>query len=58
MPQAYLPGDMRQRIQDLIKDKDITQAELASRIGLSESAFSLPFIQPRANSLSTTQAHP
>ena len=57
MPQAYLPGDTRQRIQDLIKDNDITQAELASR-RVVESAFSLPFIQPRANSLSTTQAHP
>ena len=40
MSQAYLPGDTRQRIQDLIKNSSITQAELAGIIGLSESAFS------------------
>jgi len=34
MPQAYLPGDTRQRIRDLIKDNDITRAEPASRISL------------------------
>ena len=31
MSDAYLPGDTRQRIQDLIKDKKITQAELAEK---------------------------
>ena len=40
MSGAYLPGDTRQRIQDLIKDSSITQAELADIIGLSESALS------------------
>jgi transcriptional regulator with XRE-family HTH domain len=40
MSGAYLPGDTRQRIQDLIKDRSITQAELAGIIGLSESALS------------------
>ena len=40
MSGAYLPGDTRQRIQDLIKDSSITKAELAGIIGLSESAFS------------------
>ena len=40
MSGAYLPGDMQQRIQDLIKDSSITQAELAGIIGLSESALS------------------
>ena len=29
MAQTWLPGDTRQRIQDLIKDISITQAELA-----------------------------
>ena len=29
MAQTWLPGDTRQRIQDLIKDSSITQAELA-----------------------------
>ena len=40
MSDAYLPGDTRQRIQDLIKDKKITQAELAENVGLSNSALS------------------
>ena len=40
MSGTYLPGDTRQRIQDLFKDSSITQAELAGIIGLSESAFS------------------
>ena len=40
MSGAYLPGDTRQRIQHLIKDSSITQAELAGIIGLSESALS------------------
>ena len=40
MSGAYLPSDTRQRIQDLIKDRSITQAELAGIIGLSESALS------------------
>ena len=40
MSGTYLPGDTRQRIQDLIKNSSITQAELAGIIGLSESAFS------------------
>ena len=40
MSDAYLPGDTRQRIQDLIKDRKITQAELAEKVGLSNSALS------------------
>lgn len=40
MSDTYLPGDTRQRIQDLIKDKKITQAELAEKVGLSNSALS------------------
>lgn len=40
MAQTWLPGDTRQRIQDLIKNSSITQAELAGIIGLSESALS------------------
>ena len=39
MSGTYLPGDTRQRIQDLIKDSSITQAELVGIIGLSESAL-------------------
>ena len=40
MSQTWLPGDTRQRIQDLIKDSNSTQADLAAVIGLSESALS------------------
>ena len=40
MSDAYLPGDTWQRIQDLIKDRKITQAELAEKVGLSNSALS------------------
>ena len=40
MEQTYLPGTIRERIQDQIKEKKITQGELASEIGISESALS------------------
>jgi transcriptional regulator with XRE-family HTH domain len=40
MAQTWLPGDTRQRIQDLIRNNDTTQAELAEAAGLSESALS------------------
>ena len=40
MSNTYLPGDTRQRIQDLIKNRQITQAELAEKVGLSNSALS------------------
>ena len=36
----YLPGKIRDRIQDLMKSRKITQAELATRIGVSESSLS------------------
>ena len=40
MDQTYLPGGSRKRIQDLIKHNKTTQAELAEKIDLSESALS------------------
>ena len=40
MEQAYLPGTVRQRIQELIKERKITQAELATEIGMAESSLS------------------
>lgn len=40
MEQAYLPGTIRQRIQDLIKERKLTQAQLAAEIELSEAALS------------------
>ena len=40
MEQAYLPGTVRQRVQELIKERKITQAELAAEIGMAESSLS------------------
>ena len=40
MGQVYLSADSRTRIQDLIKDKKITQAKLAEMSGVSESIIS------------------
>ena len=40
MEQAYLPGTVRQRIQELIKERKITQAELSAEIGMAESTLS------------------
>ena len=37
---VYLPGKIRDRIQDLMKSRRVTQAELAAKIGCSESALS------------------
>ena len=50
MSNTYLPGDTRQRIQDLIKSRKITQAELAERVGLSSSTFSR-YLQGRTANL-------
>ena len=50
MEQTYLPGNTRERIQDLIKNRSITQAELADVIGLSESALSR-YLQGRTEML-------
>ena len=40
MEQVYLPGKIRDRIQDLMKSRKVTQAELVTKIGCSESALS------------------
>lgn len=50
MEHMYLPGNTRERIQDLIKNRNVTQAELADVIGLSESAFSR-YLQGRTEML-------
>lgn len=36
----YLPGTVRERIQDLLKERKMTQAALAKHIGCSESTVS------------------
>ena len=38
MEGEYLPGNIRERIQELLKERGITQAQLAARIGSTESA--------------------
>ena len=40
MEQIYLSGKIRDRIQDLMKSSKVTQTELATRIGCSESMLS------------------
>ena len=40
MEREYLPGNVRERIQELLKERGITQAQLAVRIGSTESAVS------------------
>lgn len=40
MEQTYLPGTIRDRIQDLMKQHKMPQAELAARIGMTESSLS------------------
>ena len=36
---VYPPGKIRDRIQDLMKSRKVTQAELATRIGVSERSL-------------------
>lgn len=40
MEQTWLPGKIRDRIRDLMKERGLTQAELALRIGAAESTLS------------------
>ena len=40
MERIYLPGTVRQRIQDQLKEQKITQGELAAAIGLADSSLS------------------
>lgn len=47
MEQTYLPGTIRDRIQDLMKSRKMTQAELAVRIGTNEHAQPLSERQDR-----------
>ena len=49
--QAYLPGTIRERLQDLLKGHKITQSDLAIRIGSTESTISR-FISGKTDKLS------
>ena len=46
------PGNSRERIQDLLREKNMSQAELAVKIGLSESALSR-YLSGQTDKLST-----
>ena len=52
MEGAYLPGNIRQRMQELMKEYKITQAQLATRIGSTESAISR-FVSGKTDKIST-----
>lgn len=40
MEQTYLPGDALEQIIDLMKEKSMTQQELAARTGMTVGTFS------------------
>lgn len=50
MEQTYLCGTIRERLQDLMKSRKVSQAELAARIGCTESMLSR-FISGRTDKL-------
>ena len=52
MEGAYLPGNIRQRMQELMKEHKITQAQLATRIGSTESSISR-FVSGKTDKIST-----
>ena len=47
-----VPGNSRERIQDLLREKNMSQAELAETLGLSESALSR-YLSRHTDKLST-----
>lgn len=49
-PQKYLTSETRDRIQDLIKERKITQSDLAKKAGMQESTLSR-FLQGRIKKL-------
>lgn len=40
MEQVYLPGDLRTRLLDLMKEKNVTQGEVAALLNISDSTLS------------------
>ena len=51
MEKTFLPGDVRQRLTDLMKDRKVTQTELARQIGCGDSVLSR-FISGQTDKLS------
>ena len=54
MEQEYLPGTLRTRVLDLMKEHKVTQSDLALRIGMSESTLSR-FLRLNSDKLSSEQ---
>ena len=52
MLHKYLPGSIRERIQDLLHEHNMTQAQLAERIGISESSLNR-FLSGQTDKLSS-----
>ena len=48
----YFPGNSRERIQDLLRERGMSQAELAVKIGMSESSLSR-YLSGQTDKLST-----
>lgn len=55
MLHKYLPGSIRERIQDLLFEHNMTQAQLAERIGISESTLNR-FLSGQTDKLSSDNA--
>ncbi len=51
MEETYLPGTVRERIQDLMKEHKVTQTDLASKIGCTDSTLSR-FLTEKTDKLS------
>ena len=54
MDNVYLPGTVRSRLLNLMKERKVTQVELATRIGSTESSFSR-FITGKTDKISPEQ---
>ena len=48
----YLPGDSRERIQDLLIERKMTQAQLAEKLEISESSLNR-YLSGQTDKLST-----
>ena len=51
MDTVFLPGDVRQRLSDLMKRYNVSQTELARKIGCNDSLLSR-FLSGKTNKLS------
>ena len=56
MNSEFLPGDLRDRILDLMKHNNVTQAVLAAKIGCNESLISR-FLSEKTDKLGDYHPH-